>query len=307
MHPIPQRTTGKLPARYRPDHTAILSRNILNCYEPDRLNSLAHQNLRAGRIQEAIWCLSRLADCYQRNGQADECLRVLRRLSSLRPADSAIAIRIGDILAERGLVTEARASYIGAGDSQYMIDQPEAAIEAYQKAIDLDPSNAALLSMLGGLYLECGLHKQAHHSFTNARREYLKAGQVGLAREAAKRAHSIEVGDNSGAFSEGLNKRKEVRYTLRVRTCVVSENWNWREYTESLNISKSGIRCSLKHPVERDSVIRVHLYVPPELKLYGGDHSLYSADAMVCHAEHTEDGTYLVGAEFGYVSPIIVE
>jgi tetratricopeptide (TPR) repeat protein len=304
MNPIPQRASKSRPSTNSLDPN---TGSLIDRYQPDLVETLGDMHLQAGRIQEAIRCFSEVAAYYQKNGIILKCLDALRKLSKIDPTDPAIPVRIGDLLAEQGLVAEARVSYLGAGDSRYIAGESEAAIEAYQRVIDLDPTNAGLLSMLGGLYLECGLFKQAHQALTNARREYLKAGQIGLAREAAGKARSIEVGSGFHVLSKDFNKRKEARYPLRVRTCVVSENWKWHEYTESLNISRSGIRCSLNHPVERDSVLRLRLYVPPELGLYASDHSLYSADAMVCHSERAENGTYLIGAEFGLVSPIVAE
>jgi tetratricopeptide (TPR) repeat protein len=272
---------------------------------PNTINTLGDSYLRAGKVQEAIACFSQVAERYSSSGHVAKSIAVLKKISRLTPSDPEILMRIGDLLAMQGRVGEARTSYLCVGDSEYLGDRPEAAITAYEKAIAVDKSNAPLHTMLGGLYLDRGMLGKAHASFISARREYLKKGEISLARHAAASAHSIEGISQFQAYRDSC-RRKEERYALRLPTVVMAENRKWCEDTVSLNISKSGIRLRLVRPLELDRVVGLVMRVPSELGLGTADDSTYAVNAIVCHSEKTVDGQCIVGAEFGNISKLAV-
>jgi tetratricopeptide (TPR) repeat protein len=286
--------------------------DALDCYlksvtaghtNPEILNTLGDIYLRSGQIPEAISCFNQVADKYRFKGDFAKAIAVLKKVSRLDPNEAEIPIRIGDLLARQGRTAEARASYLCAGDSHYMNDDLERAIAAYEKAIKVDGTDAPLHMMLGGLYRGRSMFGEAHEAFTSARREYLKHGDISLARHAAESARSIEARAQFH-LSRDACRRREERYTLRLPAVVMAENRKWCESTESMNISKSGIRFGLDHPIQPDRMVALLLHVPSQLGFGSGDHSAYAVEAMVCHAEKAEDGKYIVGAEFGTISKL---
>jgi tetratricopeptide (TPR) repeat protein len=272
----------------------------------DITNTIGDLYLRSGKLHEAIRCFSEVANHYSSNGHVSKSIAVLKKISRLVPTDPDVLMRIGDLLTSQGLPAEARMSYVCAGDSQYAGGRPEAAIVAYEKAIAVGESNVQLHMTLGGLYLERGILRKAHQSFISARREYLKKGQISSARRAAASAHSIE-GMAEFQSDRDFCRRKEERYVLRLPTTVVAENRQWRESTESLNISKSGIRFGLVRPLELDWVVGLLMQVPAQLGLGTIDETTYAVDAIVCHSERTDNGRYIIGAEFGMISKLTEE
>ncbi|HEY6331803.1 MAG TPA: PilZ domain-containing protein, partial [Blastocatellia bacterium] len=114
--------------------------------------------------------------------------------------------------------------------------------------------------------------------------------------EAATKARDIESGQHFLIGSR--EKRRQERYQLRLPAIVISEERQWQEQTETLDVSKSGIRFSLARPVDWCSILRVQLPLPSELRLRYQDRGTFSAHAMVCRCEESQ-GTHMIAAEFG--------
>ena len=272
--------------------------------DPDQSNTLGDLYVRAGRIDDAIACFSQAAEVYRRNGSMLRAIAILKKISRLNPGDPEIAIRLGDLFARQGLIAEARMSYLSAGDSKYISGDAEGAIQAYEKVISLDPSNGALLGMLGGLYEELGMLRQAHSVFSDARREHLKTGKFGLAREANSRARTVEAAASHFHHLQGdRDRRREERYPMRLGALVVSDNRKWREFTQTVNISRSGLRFALSRAVEPDTILKLQLPLPSGLNLNTEDDRQYVTSAIVCNCTQTESGANWIGAEFGMLAP----
>jgi len=272
--------------------------------DPEEANTLGDLYVRAGRIDDAIACFSRAADAYKWNGCIVRAIAVLRKVTRLNPGDPSIAIKLGDLLVRQGLIAEARVSYLSAGDNKYLSGDPEGAIQAYEKVIAIDGSSAGVMTMLGGLYLEAGRLRHARDVFVSARKEHLKQGRLGLAREAAAQARMVEQSMSIEHEAADPERRREVRYPIRLGTLVYPENRKWQEFTETMNVSKGGLRFSITHPVEPDMILRLHLPVPSHLDLNTNDSSLYATDAIVCNRVRLESGALLIGAEFGSLVPV---
>jgi tetratricopeptide (TPR) repeat protein len=272
--------------------------------DPDDSNTLGDLYVRAGRVEDAIACFSQAANAYKWHGSILKAIAVLKKISRLNPGDPNVSIRLGDLFARQGLIGEARVSYLAAGDNKYISGDAEGAIKAYEKVVAIDASNAALMTMLGGLYAEAGSLRQARAVFVNARKEHLKKGHFGLAREAASRARAIELSMGIDSGQADPERRRETRYPIRLGTLVFPQNRKWREFTQTVNISRSGLRFRLSHPVEPDTILRLQLPLPSHLDLDTNDNSVYATDAIVCNRLQTESGTILIGAEFGTVAPV---
>ncbi|HEY6330446.1 MAG TPA: tetratricopeptide repeat protein [Blastocatellia bacterium] len=296
-------TVGVLSAGQLPEDALDWYRKSITAghTNPEILNTLGDIYLRSGRIPEAVTCFKQVADNYSFKGDCAKALAVLKKVSKLDPTQPDIAVRIGDLFARQGRIAEARTSYLSAGDYHYMSDDRERAIAAYEKATKVDSTNAPLHMMLGGLYLGRNMFRQAHDAFVNARREYLKRGDVSLARHAAESVRSIEARSQFQAARDACRRREE-RYALKLPAVVMGENRKWCQSTQSMNISKSGIRFGLDHAIQPDRMVALLLHVPPQLGLGNDDNSAYAVDAMVCHTERDEDGRYIVGAEFGTIA-----
>lgn len=273
-------------------------------FNADIANTLGDLYLRAGEVRQAITFFTRVAELYRANGFMLKSIAVLKKISRVDPTDTDASVRIGDLFAKQGLIAEARLSYKSAGDSKYQGGELKGAIDAYKKLLALGASNAASFAKLAEMCSEYDLLEDAHQYFVQARTRYLQTGQTDMARDMAVKARQLELVGH--VFSGSREKRREERYPLRLRTLVISETREWREYTESLDVSKSGIRFNLVRPVDWGSIIQVQLPMPSELRHNHGELSTYAAQAMVCRCE-AMNGAHLVAAEFGMASAPMAE
>lgn len=96
------------------------------------------------------------------------------------------------------------------------------------------------------------------------------------------------------------DRRRAVRYALRLPLRVTSESCDWQEVTETLNVSQSGIRFSLTRAVEPGTVLHLELPMPPGLRASGEMDKMYVVKAVVRHASSDGQDSTTVGAEFLY-------
>jgi hypothetical protein len=93
------------------------------------------------------------------------------------------------------------------------------------------------------------------------------------------------------------DRRGAARLALRLPVRVSSDTNDWQEVTETLDVSRSGIKIQLKHYPEPGTVFFLEFPMPLALRSHGFHEGLYVVKAVVRHAQPA-DGRYMVGAEF---------
>jgi hypothetical protein len=93
------------------------------------------------------------------------------------------------------------------------------------------------------------------------------------------------------------DRRGAARLALRLPVRVSSDTNDWQEVTETLDVSRSGIKLQLKHYPQPGTIFFLELPMPLALRSHGFNEGLYIVKAVVRHAR-PDDGRYLVGAEF---------
>ena len=93
------------------------------------------------------------------------------------------------------------------------------------------------------------------------------------------------------------DRRGAARLALRLPVRVSSDNNDWQEVTETLDVSRSGLKLRLQHYPQPGTIFYLELPMPLALRSHGFHERLYVVKAVVRHARPAE-GRYLVGAEF---------
>jgi tetratricopeptide (TPR) repeat protein len=96
------------------------------------------------------------------------------------------------------------------------------------------------------------------------------------------------------------NDRRVERYEWRLPVRVISQNGNWQECTESLDISPLGIKLKLQRPAEKGMVLRIEMLMPQPFRLQNIDARRFEAISFVCYVERTDEKN-IVGLEFGAI------
>ena len=79
---------------------------------------------------------------------------------------------------------------------------------------------------------------------------------------------------------------------------VISHDEGWREFAETVNVSRSGILLRLGHSVNPMTTLRATLPMPLRMRTSDSRKGLYLVNGVVRHALPDPGGDNLVGIEF---------
>jgi PilZ domain-containing protein len=87
---------------------------------------------------------------------------------------------------------------------------------------------------------------------------------------------------------------------------VTSGDHKWREVTESVDVSRTGIKLQLTHDAKPGTILVLELPMPLALRSHSHNDQLYVVRAAVRHSADNDSG-YLVGAQFENEPPMAAE
>jgi diguanylate cyclase (GGDEF)-like protein/PAS domain S-box-containing protein len=109
------------------------------------------------------------------------------------------------------------------------------------------------------------------------------------------------------AFSEytyttrSSNRRRTERFKLAMPTRVTGYDkakGKWDEMTQTINISRTGVRLRLRHRLQHGNVVQLMLPLPVKLRNHGYYDSTYKVYAIVRRVEPVKGGEQVIGLEF---------
>ena len=98
---------------------------------------------------------------------------------------------------------------------------------------------------------------------------------------------------------DNLRNSERVKLALPARVTGFDRNGReWREQSETLDVSRTGVRLYLKNRVRHRTIVRLFLPLPLELRSHGGPGEGYSVYALVRRVEPPRNGQRVVALEF---------
>jgi len=98
------------------------------------------------------------------------------------------------------------------------------------------------------------------------------------------------------------NRRRTDRFKLAIPARVAGVDGKadskWSEMTETLDISRTGVRLRLNRPVRYGMVFYLSLPLPPKLRSHGFADASYNVYALVRRIEPPKKGVRIIGLEF---------
>jgi len=122
---------------------------------------LAELYQRLGLISEAMAALQSAADGYQSEGKRRDALDLLRKMSSLDPANVPSRLKVADLLAHEELGDEALAEYDEILAELREQGDWETQISVYERILEVNPNRIPSLEAFARLYLEQREHEKA--------------------------------------------------------------------------------------------------------------------------------------------------
>ena len=110
---------------------------------------------------------------------------------------------------------------------------------------------------------------------------------------------STQEADDAEQAEDDLRKSERLQLTIPARVTGFDRNGGeWREESETLDVSRTGVRLPLKRRLRHRTVVQLFLPLPFELRSHGEPEQGYSVYALVRRVEPPRNGQRVVALEF---------
>ncbi|HEU4390714.1 MAG TPA: DnaJ domain-containing protein [Blastocatellia bacterium] len=246
------------------------------------MNSLDHQRLDKVRTEVArlLGCIREAADHYRvlgvtRDASIDEIREAYRRaVEYLHP------LRCRDVIAMDGSMQwKLSQAFLRVVEAFTTLSRPARRIE-YDGNLNRRPTAPLPLPAVPEF-------KPGEQVIRTASEQVYERPSLGSAFGHGERA-SPKVPD----------RRRVIRFALRLPVRVTAEDQSWQEVAETWDVSRLGIRIRLQKEIEPGSLIHLELPMPEYLRLHGQNEPIYAIAAIVRYVIAQNGSGRLVGAEF---------
>lgn len=217
-----------------------------------------------------------VADAYQRGGQAQKALDVLRKIADLDPQNTEIRLKLAEGYQRENCVGEALEAYVEAGSRLLDKGQFERAIDAFSAALKLQSHNCSALSGMASTYMAMGVPDDAAELLERAVADqpddpellsmlshaYIEIGNA----QAAERATADLVTVEPTSYRRFLDvarlylSQSDLDETMRVVSGVVEELFTNSEDEELAIILNEVLALNPEHIEALKIMARVHTW-----------------------------------------------
>ena len=291
----------------------------------EALTKLAELSERLGRKAEAIEFHALLSNACEGSAQREKPLELCNLVTQIDPSDASLQIEPGDALEVAAPLDQA-----DLAEDEFVIKQIfraevlairggfDEAIAILREILSFAPDNVPARSKLKDVFLRAGLADLAANECLQLARiresrkmdaiAYLEDDlEFGLmmtpppSREIAWFNQNPDFVPEFEFFAKPpstLNRRNVARISMSLPVLVISDDGGWREFAESVNVSRSGILLRLGHSVNPATTLRATMPMPVKLRSSQSSRGLYVINGVVRHSLPEPGGDNLVGIEF---------
>ena len=174
-------------------------------------NSIGDLHLRRNANGDAVTAFLQAATAFRSEGSVLKAIAAYKKILKVDPARMDIYRHLGDLNAERGLLSSAVQDYLTLGKHYLKECRSKEALEVYRKIVSQDPSNLDAQQRVAELcvqenlvdeairvYLQLGRERSASHRYAEAKDAYVAALRLDpLNAEAKEIIEMIEAGGGS--------------------------------------------------------------------------------------------------------------
>ncbi|MBI4001120.1 MAG: tetratricopeptide repeat protein [Nitrospira defluvii] len=210
-------------------------------------NSIGDLQLRRNANGDAVTAFLQAATAFRAEGSVLKAIAAYKKILKVDPARMEIYRHLGDLNAERGLLSSAVQDYLTLGKHYLKEGRSKEALEVYRKIVSQDPSNLDaqqrvaelcvqenLLEEAIRVYLQLGRERSASQRYNEAKEAYaaalrldplnaeaqeiiamIEAGggaPVNVARAAKPAAATAKAGEGSDLMAEATRRIEEGQY-----------------------------------------------------------------------------------------------
>ncbi len=128
---------------------------------PDCMQKLADLYLQQGLYNDARSQLVKLAEHHLRAGDNEQASKIFQKMLDMDPDNSAMQAKLADLYVKMGRTDDARSIFFNAAESQLKRKALEAADQALERVLKIDPNHVPSLAMRGKISSDLGRHEAA--------------------------------------------------------------------------------------------------------------------------------------------------
>lgn len=148
-----------------------------------------------GDKDKAAAALLRAAEEYEKRGMFAQALAVFKKIYKLFPDDAANSLKLAELYAREGFVTDSKAIYLSAADSCEKAGKPAEAVQILEKVAGLDRDDMDIRERLAGLYRRQGYSEACLDQLNDIAEALIGRGDVERAMRMLKEAQEVDPDD----------------------------------------------------------------------------------------------------------------
>jgi tetratricopeptide (TPR) repeat protein len=173
-------------------------------------NSIGELHLKRQATNDAVVAFLQAANAFRAEGATLKAIATFKKILKLDPARYDIYRHLGDLNAERGLLSSAVQDYLTLGKHCLKGGKSKEALDIYKKIVSLDPSNLDAQQRVAELYLQENRHDEATTVYLQLGRERSAQQRHAEAKDAYQSVLRIDPANSEALqFIEYLKNTEE--------------------------------------------------------------------------------------------------
>ncbi|KAF4516297.1 hypothetical protein B566_EDAN000538 [Ephemera danica] len=170
-------------------------------------NSIGDLQLKRNAVPDAITAFLQAAAGFRAEGATLKAIATYKKILKVDPTRYEVYRHLGDLNAERGLLSSAVQDYLTLGKYYIKERKGKEALEVYKKIVSQDPSNLDAQQRVAELCLQENLQDEATKVYLQLGRDRSAQGRYDEAKDAYLAVLRIDPKNNEAAqFVEGAQK-----------------------------------------------------------------------------------------------------
>ena len=170
-------------------------------------NSIGELHLKRNATNDAVVAFVQAANAFRAEGATLKAIATFKKVLKVDPSRYDVFQHLGDLNAERGLLSSAVQDYLTLGKHYLRAGKSKAALDIYKKIVSQDPSNLDAQQRVAELCLQENMQDEATKVFLQLGRERSAQQRHAEAKDAYQAVLRIDPANSEAAqFIEHFNK-----------------------------------------------------------------------------------------------------
>ncbi len=170
-------------------------------------NSIGELHLKRHATTDAVAAFGQAANAFRAEGATLKAIATFKKMLKLDPSRFDVFRHLGDLNAERGLLSSAVQDYLTLGKHYLKAGKSKEALDIYKKIVSQDPSNLDAQQRVAELCLQENMQDEATKVYLQLGRERSAQQRYAEARDAYQAVLRIDSTNSEAAqFIEHFNK-----------------------------------------------------------------------------------------------------